>query len=56
MATAANPYELAINPARRSNPGWWVMVLVIITEAMLFVYLLFSYVYLGSMTGAYLGI
>ena len=52
MATAANPYELPINPARRSNPGWWVMVLVIITEAMLFVYLLFSYAYLGSMTGA----
>ena len=52
MATAANPYELPVNPARRSNPGWWVMVLVIITEAMLFVYLLFSYAYLGSMTGA----
>ena len=52
MATAANPYELPINPARRSNPGWWVMVLVIITEAMLFVYLLFAYAYLGSMTGA----
>ena len=52
MATAANPYELPVNPARRSNPGWWVMVLVIVTEAMLFVYLLFSYAYLGSMTGA----
>lgn len=50
MATAANPYELPINPAQRSNPGWWAMVLVITTEAMLFVYLLFSYCYLGSMS------
>jgi len=52
MATTVttNPYELPINPAARSNPGWWVMVLVIVTEAMLFAYLLFSYFYLGSMT------
>lgn len=50
MATAANPYELPLNPAQRANPGWWAMVLVIVTEAMLFAYLLFSYCYLGSMT------
>lgn len=50
MSTAANPYELPLNPAQHANPGWWAMVLVITTEAMLFVYLLFSYFYLGSMT------
>jgi len=46
----AHPYRLPINPAERSNPGWWVMILLICTEAMLFAYLLFSYYYLGSMT------
>jgi len=46
----ANPYRYPINPAARSNPGWWVMALVITTEAMLFAYLLFSYYYLGSMS------
>jgi heme/copper-type cytochrome/quinol oxidase subunit 3 len=50
MATAANPYELPINPSREGNPGWWVMILVIGTEAMLFAYLLFSYFYLASMS------
>jgi heme/copper-type cytochrome/quinol oxidase subunit 3 len=45
----SEPYRYPINPATRSNPGWWVMVLVIATEAMLFAYLLFSYFYLGSM-------
>lgn len=49
MATAANPYVLPINPAERRNPGWWAMVLIIVTEAMLFAYLLFAYFYLGSM-------
>jgi heme/copper-type cytochrome/quinol oxidase subunit 3 len=50
MATAANPYNLPINPAREANPGWWVMILIIATEAMLFAYLLFSYFYLASMS------
>jgi heme/copper-type cytochrome/quinol oxidase subunit 3 len=49
MATIARPYELPVNPADRKNPGWLVMVLVISTEALLFVFLLFSYFYLGSM-------
>ncbi|HEY6830214.1 MAG TPA: cytochrome c oxidase subunit 3 [Gemmatimonadaceae bacterium] len=50
MATAANPYELPINPAHHANPGWWAMALIITTEAMLFAYMLFSYFYIGSMT------
>jgi heme/copper-type cytochrome/quinol oxidase subunit 3 len=49
MATLAQPYRLPVNPASRHNPGWWVMVLVIATEAMLFAYLLFGYYYLWSM-------
>jgi heme/copper-type cytochrome/quinol oxidase subunit 3 len=44
VATAANPYTLPINPAERRNPGWWAMVFIIVTEAMLF-----AYFYLGSM-------
>jgi len=51
MAVSSNPYSLPVNPARQSNPGWWVMVLVIATEAMLFAYLLFAYYYLASMSG-----
>ena len=49
MATTVKPYELPVNPAGRSNPGRWAMLLIIATEAMLFVYLLFAYYYLGSM-------
>lgn len=48
MATLSRPYQLPINPAERRNPGWWVMILIIATEATLFAYLLFSYYYLGS--------
>jgi heme/copper-type cytochrome/quinol oxidase subunit 3 len=50
MGVTANPYELPINAGRQSNPGWWVMVFVIATEAMLFAYLLFAYFYLASMS------
>jgi heme/copper-type cytochrome/quinol oxidase subunit 3 len=49
VATTVNPYALPINPGARRNPGWWAMVLIITTEAMLFAYLLFAYFYLGSM-------
>ena len=49
MAITVNPYALPINPGERRNPGWWAMVLIITTEAMLFAYLLFAYFYLGSM-------
>ena len=51
MAAVAEPYRLAVNPATRRNPGWWVMLLVVATEAMLFAYLLFGYFYLWSMAG-----
>lgn len=47
--TLRDPYELPVNPAEHRNPGWWVMMLVITTEAMLFACLLFAYYYLGSM-------
>jgi cytochrome c oxidase subunit I+III len=49
VATASNAYVLPINPGARRNPGWWAMVLIIATEAMLFAYLLFAYFYLWSM-------
>jgi heme/copper-type cytochrome/quinol oxidase subunit 3 len=49
MTTVAEPYRLPLNPANRRNPGWWVMALVVATEAMLFAYLLFGYYYLWSL-------
>jgi heme/copper-type cytochrome/quinol oxidase subunit 3 len=52
VTTAANPYALPVNPATRRNPGWWAMLLIVITEGMLFMYLLFAYFYLGSMSNA----
>lgn len=48
MATAV-AQRLPLDPAGRGAPGWWGMVLLIVTEASLFVYLLFSYFYLASM-------
>ena len=36
-------------PTARAPPAAWGMILLIVTEASLFVYLLFSYFYLGSM-------
>jgi heme/copper-type cytochrome/quinol oxidase subunit 3 len=52
MATSADTYRLPINPATRRSPGWWVMVLVVVTEAMFFAYLLFGYAYLASVSTA----
>jgi heme/copper-type cytochrome/quinol oxidase subunit 3 len=49
MATAVVERRLPVDGAGKSAPGWWGMVLLIATEASLFVYLLFSYFYLGSM-------
>jgi heme/copper-type cytochrome/quinol oxidase subunit 3 len=42
-------YRLPLGGAGKGSTGWWGMVLLIVTEAALFVYLLFSYFYLGSM-------
>ena len=49
MSTMADPYRLPVDPVGRFSPGWWAMVLVIATEAMFFVYLLFGYLYLDSL-------
>ena len=49
MATVAVERRLPLGGEGKSAPGWWGMVLLIVTEASLFVYLLFSYFYLGSM-------
>jgi heme/copper-type cytochrome/quinol oxidase subunit 3 len=49
MATVAIERRLPLDGEGKSAPGWWGMVLLIVTEASLFVYLLFSYFYLGSM-------
>jgi heme/copper-type cytochrome/quinol oxidase subunit 3 len=49
MAAAVEPLRLPVGGTGRRAPGWWGMVLVIVTEASLFGYLLFSYFYLASM-------
>ena len=48
MTTAAVQLERLDHPLARST-GFWGMMLLIVTEASLFAYLLFSYFYLGSM-------
>jgi heme/copper-type cytochrome/quinol oxidase subunit 3 len=47
MTTAAAEIQALGHPRVRST-GFWGMMLLIITEAALFIYLLFSYFYLGS--------
>ena len=47
MATTA--VRLPVGGAGKGATGWWGMVLLIVTEASLFAYLLFSYFYLASM-------
>jgi heme/copper-type cytochrome/quinol oxidase subunit 3 len=49
MTTAAIPQRLPVDAGRPDATGAWGMILLIATEAALFVYLLFSYFYLGSM-------
>ena len=48
MATAVARW-LPVGRAGTGATGWWGMILLIVTEASLFAYLLFSYFYLGSM-------
>jgi heme/copper-type cytochrome/quinol oxidase subunit 3 len=49
MAATAVARRLPVGGAGKGATGWWGMILLIVTEASLFVYLLFSYFYLGSM-------
>jgi len=49
VTAAAIPVPMAAaSSVRRHTVGWWAMVWTIATEACLFVYLLFSFVYLGT--------
>lgn len=51
MADVLIPAEpLPVAPVGRRASGWYGMLLLIATEAALFIYLLFSYFYLGSQT------
>ncbi|MEO7986218.1 MAG: cytochrome c oxidase subunit 3 [Gemmatimonadales bacterium] len=49
MTTAAAAQRLPVDAGGPGATGAWGMILLIVTEASLFVYLLFSYFYLGSM-------
>ena len=49
MTDAAVAQRLPLDAAGPGATGAWGMILLIVTEASLFVYLLFSYFYLGSM-------
>lgn len=53
MTTAAVARRLPVDAQGPGATGAWGMILVIVTEASLFVYLLFSYFYLGSMAGGH---
>lgn len=43
--------SLPVNGTGRLSTGWWGMLCLIATEAILFAYLIFSYAYLGVQTG-----
>jgi heme/copper-type cytochrome/quinol oxidase subunit 3 len=49
MTASAIPERLPVDAGGHGATGAWGMILVIVTEASLFAYLLFSYFYLGSM-------
>jgi cytochrome c oxidase subunit III len=54
MADSVLPMErLPVAPASTLASGWWGMVMLIITEAALFMYLLFSYYYLAAQSTAH---
>ena len=48
MSEAAHSAVLPVGGAGTVSTAWWGMVCLIATEAILFVYLIFSYAYLGS--------
>ena len=48
MSEAAHSAVLPVGGAGAVSTAWWGMVCLIATEAILFVYLIFSYAYLGS--------
>ena len=48
----APAYALPLDAEGRRSTGWWGLVMLLVTEAALFLFLLFSYFYLGSMTPA----
>ncbi|HEY2534890.1 MAG TPA: cytochrome c oxidase subunit 3 [Xanthobacteraceae bacterium] len=47
-AILARPGQLPVGPIRRHGIGWWGAGTLIVSEAALFSYLLFSYYYLGA--------
>jgi heme/copper-type cytochrome/quinol oxidase subunit 3 len=53
MTATTAAYTVPVDGRGTRAPGWWGMILLIITEASLFAYLLFSYFYLGSMQAAW---
>ncbi|HEU4648904.1 MAG TPA: cytochrome c oxidase subunit 3 [Gemmatimonadales bacterium] len=52
MAATVTTYRVPVDGAAEHAPGRWGMALLIVTEASLFAYLLFSYFYLGSISRA----
>jgi heme/copper-type cytochrome/quinol oxidase subunit 3 len=47
MSDIAQNRMLPVRPVGHKASGWWGMVMLVATEAALFIYLLFSYFYLG---------
>jgi cytochrome c oxidase subunit 3 len=47
-ATVCAPLNLPVGPTGRHGNGWWGAATLIVTEAALFVYLLFAYYYSGA--------
>jgi cytochrome c oxidase subunit III len=48
VATAVSPVRLPVGPVGRRGLGWWGVGALIVSEAALFSYLLFSYYYTGA--------
>jgi cytochrome c oxidase subunit III len=48
VVTALSPVRLPVGPVGRRGLGWWGVGALIVSEAALFAYLLFSYYYTGA--------